>query len=470
MKNIFKNKKLIAIIGVIIVILAIVITCIVLNTNKKEEAPTHKEETHSMFVKINPLVKLVFKYEYDICKDSTGREYICGDEINNVIDYELINDDAKNFYKDLDFKNKDLYDALLMLCETAVDNDIVFENLEITTDSDSIKVEQITDYLQEKSKYEITYTVNVNFEEQIDEDKIIEAEETENERYLVTFDSDGGSKVESQTITKGNKALIPTSPTKEGYKFIEWQLNDKYFDFNTEITADITLKAKWEKENTGNEQTTKPNQNESNNQTTKPNKNENNNNSQSTKPSGNENTNSTTDARKGIINLNDNVLYKLSGPPSSEEYRAWRIKDVCFNKTIAELKVIDPNYDKEDLEDSAHVYKDDTLITKKMFLGDDALSLLYIFPGCKDTIPVSYKSILDNAMGWKVLSIEDDTFEVKLIELDERYKWEDYHQEIDFSKYNLSEPNPYSGGGGPKTPQLLTEQVCSEYHLKCDRW
>ena len=107
-----------------------------------------------------------------------------------------------------------------------------------------------------------------------------------------------------------------------------------------------------------------------------------------------------------------------------------------------------------------------------MFLSHDyALSLLYIFPNCKDIVPDSYKNILDNAMGWKVLSIdEDNSFEVKLITLDNRYKWETYHEEIDFSKYNLSEPNPYSGGGESPTPQLLTEEVCKEYHLKCDRW
>ncbi len=464
MKNIIKDQKLIAIMGVIIIILAIAIIGIVLKTNKNKDSlmytdntPIHKEETHSMFVKINPFVKLVFKQEYDLCKDKTGREYICSDETNNVIDYELINDDAKNFYKDLDFKNKNLYDALLMLCETAVDNDIVFENLEITTDSGNIKVEQITDYLQEKSKYEITYTVNVNFEEQINEDKIIEEEKEENKTYLITFDTDGGSKVDSQKVTEGNKAIIPSIPTKAGYKFVEWQLNGESFDFNTVITMDITLKAIWEKENIPNEEETKPSENVDQE-------------TSETKPSESE-----KNDKEGIINLNDNVLYTLSGPPASEDYVSWKIKDVCFDKTIAQLKEIDPNYDQENLADSAtwsKTYKDDSIITKKMFLSHDyALSLLYIFPNCKDIVPDSYKNILDNAMGWKVLSIdEDNSFEVKLITLDNRYKWETYHEEIDFSKYNLSEPNPYSGGGESPTPQLLTEEVCKEYHLKCDRW
>ncbi len=271
MKDMLKNKKTIAIISGVIILLAIGIICIVLNVNKKEDTPIHKEETHNMFVKINPLVKLIFKEEYYLCKNDDEEE-ICGEQSYKVSGYELINDDAKIFYKDLDFEDKDLYQVLLMLCETARDNNVGFESLEITTDSDNITNENILNYLKDNSKYEVNYSIYVNFEEHINKENILKDEDTENKIYLVTFDSDGGSKVENQIIDKGNKISKPANPTKDGYKFVEWQLDGKTFDFNTEITQDIALKAKWEKENTNTQtnqnNSSKPNSN--NNNTEKP--------------------------------------------------------------------------------------------------------------------------------------------------------------------------------------------------------
>ena len=63
--------------------------------------------------------------------------------------------------------------------------------------------------------------------------------------YTVTFDSDGGSSVEAQSIENGKKAAIPENPVKNGYNFLGWYINDIYFDFTNEISADIQLKAKW---------------------------------------------------------------------------------------------------------------------------------------------------------------------------------------------------------------------------------
>lgn len=64
-------------------------------------------------------------------------------------------------------------------------------------------------------------------------------------RYNVVFNSDGGSDIEKQIIVENNLATIPTSPTKEGYQFMYWSLNNQKFDFNTEITSDIELVAVW---------------------------------------------------------------------------------------------------------------------------------------------------------------------------------------------------------------------------------
>ena len=66
-----------------------------------------------------------------------------------------------------------------------------------------------------------------------------------NKAYTVTFNSNGGSSVEAQTVNSGDKATKPSNPTKSGYTFKEWQKDGVTFDFTTAITEDIELKAVW---------------------------------------------------------------------------------------------------------------------------------------------------------------------------------------------------------------------------------
>jgi len=64
--------------------------------------------------------------------------------------------------------------------------------------------------------------------------------------YTVTFNSNDGSSVASQTIDYNGKVTKPSNPTREGYTFKEWQLNGNTYDFNTPVTENITLTAVWE--------------------------------------------------------------------------------------------------------------------------------------------------------------------------------------------------------------------------------
>ncbi|MBE6015272.1 MAG: hypothetical protein E7241_07925 [Lachnospiraceae bacterium] len=66
--------------------------------------------------------------------------------------------------------------------------------------------------------------------------------------YKVYFDTDGGSFVEEQAIMIHDKAIEPAPPTKEGYTFEGWYMDAERtvkYDFDSEVTADITLYAKW---------------------------------------------------------------------------------------------------------------------------------------------------------------------------------------------------------------------------------
>ena len=63
--------------------------------------------------------------------------------------------------------------------------------------------------------------------------------------YTVTFQSEGGSEVASQ-IRANAPAARPADPTKEGYTFIGWYNGESEWDFETPVTADLTLTAKWQ--------------------------------------------------------------------------------------------------------------------------------------------------------------------------------------------------------------------------------
>ena len=68
-------------------------------------------------------------------------------------------------------------------------------------------------------------------------------------KYTVTFDSYGGSKVDPQVVEYGLYAQEPEEPTLKGFTFAYWYLDDENeaYDFDTTpITEDITLTAKWE--------------------------------------------------------------------------------------------------------------------------------------------------------------------------------------------------------------------------------
>ena len=66
-------------------------------------------------------------------------------------------------------------------------------------------------------------------------------------KYTVTFDTDGGSTIASKTVEENQPVTKPADPTKEGYTFISWYYNNTQYNFNTLVTGNITLKAKWEK-------------------------------------------------------------------------------------------------------------------------------------------------------------------------------------------------------------------------------
>ena len=66
--------------------------------------------------------------------------------------------------------------------------------------------------------------------------------------FAVRFDTGDGTKPEPTLVPWNGKVPRPTSdPEKSGHTFIDWYLGDALYDFNTPVTAPLTLTAKWEK-------------------------------------------------------------------------------------------------------------------------------------------------------------------------------------------------------------------------------
>ena len=63
--------------------------------------------------------------------------------------------------------------------------------------------------------------------------------------FTITFDTDGGSKIAEQRVLKDEPIVEPEDPTKDGYVFAGWYLEDSKWDFSSTVTESITLKAKW---------------------------------------------------------------------------------------------------------------------------------------------------------------------------------------------------------------------------------
>lgn len=63
--------------------------------------------------------------------------------------------------------------------------------------------------------------------------------------YTVTFNSNGGSAIGSQVVAENGKVSNPGNPTKTGYTFNGWYLNNSAYNFNSPVTGNITLTAQW---------------------------------------------------------------------------------------------------------------------------------------------------------------------------------------------------------------------------------
>ena len=54
-----------------------------------------------------------------------------------------------------------------------------------------------------------------------------------------------GGTYATQIVQTGEKAIEPDVPSRQGYQFTDWYLDDTKYDFNAAVTKDMTLTAQW---------------------------------------------------------------------------------------------------------------------------------------------------------------------------------------------------------------------------------
>ena len=147
-----------------------------------------------------------------------------------------------------------------------MDESSIFQSSERESGEQSSVVEQSSENIENSEGMESSEKVESS-EEVESSEKVESSEEVESSEgvesspeipegyFLVTFDSDGGTAVESVSVKEGGKVCKPQDPQKSSdkytYEFVGWYYGDVAWDFEKNVvTENITLVAKWKKDST----------------------------------------------------------------------------------------------------------------------------------------------------------------------------------------------------------------------------
>lgn len=188
--------------------------------------------------------------------------YLETDYVNRITDYTRITEDIQIYAK---WKKKTLKSIRVEYTgsDLPVWSNIDLDKVLVKAFYDDYSVKTILDTYEISStliENEGTNLFTVKYQEKdpYDADEVISFTKTftvegyvpEEETYRVSFDSMGGSSVDSISgVAKGETITMPSEPTREGYVFGGWYRDTSCkvaFTESSKVTKDITLYAKWE--------------------------------------------------------------------------------------------------------------------------------------------------------------------------------------------------------------------------------
>ena len=208
---------------------------------------------------------LMMSKSYTVSFDTNGGSFIeaqsikKGEKVSKPIDpvkddYSFVRWEYQN--KEYDFDSSVESDMVLDAIWEKVIKEVKY-NVVFKLDGKS-KTISVSGYIdeseldfEEKNGYVIKWYLNgkeYDLTTKVSSNITLEGKYVKSESFTVKFNSNGGSNIENQTVIMGKKATKPNNPTKNGYIFESWLLNDKEYDFNTIIECNITLVAKWKED------------------------------------------------------------------------------------------------------------------------------------------------------------------------------------------------------------------------------
>ena len=288
-----------------------------------------------------------------------------------------------------------------------------------------------------------------------DDESIIE----EINYYTVTFDSQGGTNIDSVVVKENDVIKEPTIPEKEGYTFEYWELDGEQYDFNTKVASEVTLIARWQEveEEQDDNQTTDQNDNQLTN---------------------NQASSNTNDNKTDVINLNDDIsitLYHIdTGNPSCFFYmHATNLESVFPSAEITKNNNGISYVYYSPFED---IYAQETEISDEDIINNlDSIK----FNTTKET---NLKNTFEKYKNSKYSGISNITYSIKNHRISFSYDYIFFNGldvESDGMKANEEIQEILTGSTLFRGPcgaydtysnAVLTEELCDEYNLKCDRW
>lgn len=423
LKELFKNKKfLIVFIIIVILIIALVIFLCLFNRETKEL----KENNYTSYLisENEALLEIEFKESYYECT-KRGKVNTCSDVTRKVTNVEVLVD------TDVNLDNLDLENTIINFVNALLDNDVEINDLIITSNYE-FKDEFVT-----KLKEKINGDINIY----LDYQKNIDDFNTEVNYYTITFDTAGGSSIDSIVVKENDVITKPDDPTKEGYTFLGWYIDDEEFNFEDLVKSDLTLVAKWE---------------------------ENKNSSSGSSSSGGSTTN--TD---GKINLNNNL--------SATVYKKSTGSQDCFFYIFASnLQDLYP-----DAEYNA-IFNGTTRVSFCPFPKSDCLSSEIalddlnnsnlVFNASKERSLENTLKKYDNTAGFNLVSFNNDNHKISF-----EYEYITFNgmNVADGTTANKEVVNALKGAylfqgpcGGYDASENITvnEEICEKFNLDCGRW
>lgn len=126
-----------------------------------------------------------------------------------------------------------------------VQNQVIVENNKVSKPADPLR----TGYRFAGWFSDAELTTEYDFNEPVKSNLTLYAKWEDASKYTISFNTNGGSEIENQTVGANSNAVKPDNPTKKGYTFAGWftdaELVSEY-NFNTLVNSNITLYAKWD--------------------------------------------------------------------------------------------------------------------------------------------------------------------------------------------------------------------------------